>query len=111
MAQPHKNKTFTIPSMEGVCLNCVGLKASFEALQANSQAELTYLRQMVKDLTDKLMCMTPELADRHHRLKLTELAQNRPEVMAGVIPMNQTIPESEEQAFNNWMNDLTGVKS
>lgn len=93
------------------CTNCIALKAAFEAVQGSTQTELAYLRQMVKELTDKLMCLAPEMADRHHRLKMTELAQIRPEVMNGVIPIAQTIPEDfEEREMNQWIDNLTGVK-
>lgn len=109
MAQPPRKKIESHEQVSG-CTNCIGLKAAFEALQASGQAELNYLRQMVKDLTDKLMCLTSEAADRHHRLKLTELAQTRPEVMNGVLPLDQTI-RSEEEEFDQWIDQFnTGVK-
>ena len=108
MAQrPKKN---SIQVRQNVCSNCIGLKAAFEALQSGSQTELTYLRQMVKDLTDKLMCLTPEMADRHHRLRLTELAQVRPEVMSGIVPINGTVSADDDQEFNQWMDNFTGAK-
>lgn len=110
MAQRPKNNSSQVT--QNVCSNCIGLKAAFEALQSGSQTELTYLRQMVKDLTDKLMCLTPEMADRHHRLKLTELAQVRPEVMSGIVPMHDSIPGEDDTGFNQWFDNFSpGAKT
>ena len=57
----------------------------------------------IKDLHDRMLSLVPEAMDRYHRLRMTEMAQTRPEVMNGVMPITKEEFVSEDQALNEWM--------
>lgn len=80
-------------------ISCPGCSAREE--------QLVFLREQVRTLQDKLLCLVPEAADRDHRLRLTQMANMRPEVLNGIIPLNQTVPETDDQALDEFMGQFT----
>ena len=96
---PHQESRSVSP---GGALCCIGCSAREE--------QLIFLREQVRTLQDKLLCLVPEAADRHHRLILTQAANMRPEAMNGIVPLSETIPESEDQEFDHWYNQMSKTK-
>lgn len=73
---------------------CVGCSAREE--------QLVFLREQVRTLQDKLLCLVPEAADRAHRMALTQVANMRPEAASGIVPLGDTL--SEEGNMDQWLN-------
>lgn len=86
------------PNLRGI--SCAGCSAREE--------QLVFLREQVRTLQDKLLCLVPEAADRDHRLRLTQMANMRPEALNGIVPLSETVQETEEQALDNWLNEVSG---
>lgn len=59
------------------------------------ESELQFLRQKVNNLEEKLLSLVPEAMDRYHRLRMTETAQLRPEVMDGLAPLSDVVPDQD----------------
>lgn len=78
---------------------CVGCSAREE--------QLVFLREQVRTLQDKLLCLVPEAADRAHRIQLTQQANMRPEVFNGVVPLEDTM--NDDQGFGQWFDNLQGL--
>lgn len=60
------------------------------------EEQLVHLRGQVRDLQDKLLSLVPQAMDAYHRMRLTEMAQMRPDAMDGVVPLRNMVPQSPE---------------
>lgn len=67
-----------------------------------------FLESQVKSLQDKLLCLVPEAADREHRLRLTQVANMRPDAFNSIRPDNSDEVDPSDQQVDDYMNMILG---
>ncbi len=75
---------------------------------ANFLSEVQFLRNMVKELTDKLMAVSGTASDRYYQLKLAEATNSPKQVhqIAVGVPEDQSAQETDflNSQMEQWMN-------
>ena len=80
------------------------------ACQAREEM-LVHMRAQVRDLQDKLLSLVPQAMDGYQRLRMTEMAQMRPDAMEGVVPLrNMNAASAEDNFLDDLMGNAIGMK-